>query len=320
MYDPANPRKVYCENDQLGEIFGCEEFSTSNACELLLENLESVSPTTNSSEPHSSKQTVSNFPCVSTTDAPATCSDATWSMLHQSMLQGHRSDETCSCSDSDQQSTSDLCSNHSLLPWPAGVKQSYESALPGTSSVLDSVPGTSCIEAKDGMLATEYMKHYKGIDENSTDVVTDTSDDLFFVKETDEDQLLESTEDENNAIIVTQSSNDEDEFAVEYEPISFSDEERLLAIHGFDQEAAGDSGDTEIDKGEDGGDELGNSDSSDSEIEDDKWQCESCSQRNHPVTRRCERCWAVRRDWFLPSLDITSSDRGVIRNETAQID
>jgi chromatin remodeling complex protein RSC6 len=31
LYDPADPRKVYCENDQLGEIFGCREFSTSNA-------------------------------------------------------------------------------------------------------------------------------------------------------------------------------------------------------------------------------------------------------------------------------------------------
>ena len=68
-------------------------------------------------------------------------------------------------------------------------------------------------------------------------------------------------------------------------------------------EVAGDSGDTEVDEGEDGGDELGNSDSSDSEIEeDDKWQCESCPERNHPVTRRCRR-WSVRRDWSYPSLD-----------------
>ena len=60
------------------------------------------------------------------------------------------------------------------------------------------------------------------------------SNKYLFSLETDEDQLPESTEDENDAIVV-QSSNDEDEFAVEYEPISFSDEERLIAIRGFDQ-------------------------------------------------------------------------------------
>ena len=30
LYNPADPRKVYCENNQLGAIFGCREFSTSN--------------------------------------------------------------------------------------------------------------------------------------------------------------------------------------------------------------------------------------------------------------------------------------------------
>ena len=60
----------------------------------------------------------------------------------------------------------------------------------------------------------------------------------------------------------------------------------------------------EVDEGEDGGDELGNSDSSDSEIEEeDKWQCEACSERNHPMTRRCRRCWSKRKDWFASTLE-----------------
>ena len=59
-----------------------------------------------------------------------------------------------------------------------------------------------------------------------------------------------------------------------------------------------------MDEGEDGGDELGNGDSSDSEIEeDDKWQCELCQERNHPMTRRCVRCWSIRQDWFPPILN-----------------
>ena len=65
-----------------------------------------------------------------------------------------------------------------------------------------------------------------------------------------------------------------------------------------------DSDDTEVDEGEDGGDELDNNDTSDSEIEEeDKWQCQSCPERNHPMTRRCRRCWVVRQDWFATSLN-----------------
>lgn len=57
------------------------------------------------------------------------------------------------------------------------------------------------------------------------------------------------------------------------------------------------------DEGEEGGDELGNSDV-DSEIEeDDKWQCESCAERNHPMTRHCRRCWALRKNWCPPALN-----------------
>ena len=31
LFDPEDPRKVYCENDELADIFGCNEFSTANA-------------------------------------------------------------------------------------------------------------------------------------------------------------------------------------------------------------------------------------------------------------------------------------------------
>ncbi|XP_046860755.1 E3 ubiquitin-protein ligase Mdm2-like [Xenia sp. Carnegie-2017] len=77
----------------------------------------------------------------------------------------------------------------------------------------------------------------------------------------------------------------------------------------------------EVDEGEDGGDELGNSDSSDSEIdEEDKWQCEACSERNHPMTRRCRRCWSKRKDWFASTLERTYSDPGQTRRENVRID
>ena len=43
--------------------------------------------------------------------------------------------------------------------------------------------------------------------------------------------VINITDDENS----TRVDSNEEGFAVEYEPISFSDEERLVAIHGYDQ-------------------------------------------------------------------------------------
>ena len=52
----------------------------------------------------------------------------------------------------------------------------------GTSSVIElSVSSVSHTETKDSILLTEFSKYYRGICENATDVVTDTSDDLFFL-------------------------------------------------------------------------------------------------------------------------------------------
>ena len=51
----------------------------------------------------------------------------------------------------------------------------------GTINVLASVTSTSCSESKDSAVVTEYSEHYKSICDNVTDVVTDTSDDLFFL-------------------------------------------------------------------------------------------------------------------------------------------
>ena len=52
---------------------------------------------------------------------------------------------------------------------------------PISRHALPSEPSTSCVKVTENTLLTEYMKHYKNISENATDVVTDTSDDLFFL-------------------------------------------------------------------------------------------------------------------------------------------
>ena len=79
--------------------------------ELLLQNLEDV-PSMKNPEPRGSKRKRSNFTRPPTSSISAT--------------------DTCSCSESDQQSFSDQpCSSQSLSSWQHGVKRTYESAFSG---------------------------------------------------------------------------------------------------------------------------------------------------------------------------------------------
>ncbi|CAB3982311.1 Hypothetical predicted protein [Paramuricea clavata] len=81
-------------------------------------------------------------------------------------------------------------------------------------------------------------------------------------------------ETDEECVVRQVDTNEEIDFSLEYEPISFSEEERLVAMHGLQDEPLGSEAtdDMGVDKGE-----LGNSDSSESE-EEDMWQCESCPQ------------------------------------------
>ena len=55
----------------------------------------------------------------------------------------------------------------------------------------------------------------------------------------------------------------------------------------------------EEDPGAEGGDEYDGDGDTDSEIDDDdRWTCQSCSTRNHPITRHCAKCWGQRHEWM----------------------
>ena len=48
------------------------------------------------------------------------------------------------------------------------------------------------------------------------------------------------------------------------------------------------------DKGHEADTESGDDDSSDPEIPwDERWPCRNCFQKNHPMTRRCMKCWTL---------------------------
>ncbi|XP_072165431.1 uncharacterized protein [Diadema setosum] len=106
------------------------------------------------------------------------------------------------------------------------------------------------------------------VQERETAVVTDTSDDLWFMED--------------------------DRFSIEYEVASDSSES---LSSGSDSSVT----DAEIfvEVGSSSDSRFADEDTTDSEIpEEDKWRCSECDQINNPVHGYCSHCWARRTGWL----------------------
>ncbi|KAG9485489.1 hypothetical protein GDO78_008526 [Eleutherodactylus coqui] len=142
----------------------------------------------------------------------------------------------------------------------------------------------SCTDAaqspsRDQTQATGGLERRKDID---TALVSDTTDDLWFLNDSRSDQINVEVKVES-----MDSKDGEDEEA--------KDEGKKvleLTVNGDDLEDTQSLSDT------------------DTEIEsEDSWQCANCHKFNSPSKRYCFRCWALRKDWYAdyPKLTHTLS-------------
>nr|XP_032827354.1 E3 ubiquitin-protein ligase Mdm2-like isoform X2 [Petromyzon marinus]XP_032827363.1 E3 ubiquitin-protein ligase Mdm2-like isoform X2 [Petromyzon marinus] len=109
-----------------------------------------------------------------------------------------------------------------------------------------------------------------------TAVVTDSSDDLWFLDESNSDQ-----------------------FSVEFE---------VESIHSEDYDGEGEDGESGERSSDDevydvtviySDSQSSYNESSDAEFpEEDGWRCTECSETNHPMHGYCQRCWCLRKDWL----------------------
>ncbi|XP_040841431.1 protein Mdm4 isoform X1 [Ochotona curzoniae] len=104
-----------------------------------------------------------------------------------------------------------------------------------------------------------------------TAIVSDTTDDLWFLNEPVSDQLGVGLKGE--AVLIEQAS----------EEVGKVSDKKMI----------------EVGKTDDPEDSKFLSDDNDVEVtSEDEWQCTECKKFNSPSKRYCFRCWALRKDWY----------------------
>ncbi|XP_077999845.1 uncharacterized protein LOC144452596 isoform X2 [Glandiceps talaboti] len=296
LYDQLDPRKVYCENDALGKVFGVKEFTIKDVKNLLFENVIIVS--------NPAHLAVQHHPGYQHQQR-----QSYYTLQHHHEQMVVRTTATCttsmtSASSTKPDSTASVSMATSIsMPAPtvmidAGVSTTSNVVSMETKPVSPSGSSLTSPPSKENTrdketVSSEYTATSCSVQGRETAVVADSSDDLWFLEE-------------------------DGHFSVEYEVESDASEGYSF---GNDTSETVDS-DASIEEvyevlqlcDEDDNDScFADDDSSDSDTEltdQDKWTCTECSTLNSPIRRYCIRCWALRKGW-LPDTEKLAQLRNI---------
>ncbi|XP_010181111.1 PREDICTED: LOW QUALITY PROTEIN: protein Mdm4 [Mesitornis unicolor] len=274
LYDKRQQHMVYCGGDQLGELLGLESFSVkdpSPVYDMLKRNLTSAAMA-DAAQSLAKEQSV---------DKP---SQDQLKFSHQEgsdigIMEGESNASALTTSEQkcENYEDKDLIENLSKskkpkldlvfeewdvagLPWwfLGNLRSNYESRSNGSTDIqtnqdFQPLPVCSC----------PSLSHQVDID---TAVVSDTTDDLWF--------LNECPLDLSSAAVKVE--------AVDCEEVKEGDSKVVEDACSHDLE-----------------DSQYLSDDTDTEAtSEDCWQCTKCRKFNSPGKRYCYRCWALRKDWY----------------------
>ncbi|XP_070537384.1 uncharacterized protein [Ptychodera flava] len=322
LYDENDPRKVYCENDPLGKVFGVAGFTIKDVKNLMFANVSVVSDPANLAEHHNP-----NY------QHQVRQSYYTLQHHHQQMVSrkeaGHVTMASCSTAKAASSSTmatpiATAASGSMPAPMPPVVMEaavstsSTRSPSNSPDSKVKSLGGAAYIsparkpdcvsKEKEPQSSTESSATVESkMSRKSTDIqslqghetayVADSSDDLWFLEEDDHFSVeyeVESEASEGYQFGNTTSETDSSDASTEvYEVLQLCDDNDSCF-------ADDDSSDT------------------DGELTDqDKWACSECSTWNSPIRRNCIRCWALRKGW-LPDSERLSQLKTIRENRQLQ--
>ncbi|XP_046880779.1 protein Mdm4 isoform X1 [Hypomesus transpacificus] len=272
LYDKQRQHIVHCQDDPLGELLEVESFSVKNPSPVY-EMLKKYLVVLN-------------------------CSDAAEShSVGRECVEGGVEDRGQVCGGVAKAGVGAV----SDRPLPLQTPSQRRPREPDEDS-LDGLPRSACKRPKLdvtldewdlsglpwwflGNLRSNYSRRSNGstdihtnqlsvTQEEDTAVVSDTTDDLWFLTEGESEQVSVEMKEEGSA--------GEGEFP--------ADEEEA----GGKEEKADKEMDEELDE-----DSQCLSDDTDTEISiQDAWQCSECKKFNSPLQRYCVRCWALRRNWY----------------------
>ncbi|XP_048352257.1 protein Mdm4 isoform X1 [Sphaerodactylus townsendi] len=247
LYDKQQQHIVYCGGDQLGDLLGLESFSVKDPSpiyDMLKRNVISAT-VTDAAQTHSlaKDQSVNN---------------PSQDHLKQSIAEG-----ACSAEQKE---------DSSAMSFSKDSCEGNKDNIAKNQSTLDLVLEEWDIAGLPWWFLGNLRNNYKSRSNGSTDiqtnqdidtaVVSDTTDDLWFLSESASDQIVDceqANEDgKEGCKLGSEIASSED----------FEDSHSL-------------SDDTDIDA-----------------PFKDCWQCTKCKKFNSPIKRYCFRCWALRKDWF----------------------
>ncbi|NWI86527.1 MDM4 protein, partial [Pitta sordida] len=270
LYDKRQQHMVYCGGDELGELLGLESFSVkepSPLYEMLRRNLTAAALTGK----------VFSFVLPAHLDAAQTPpQEQSVDKPSQDQLKvnplpggseaGTMEGESQACALSTSEQNCDTCQDKDLL----------ENLSKSKKPKLDLVFEEWDVAGLPWWFLGNLRSNYKSRSNGSTDIqtnqdmdtaiVSDTTDDLWFLNESPLDQSGAG-----------------------------------LRVEGGDTQE-GKEGDTKVPEGgcvDDLEDSQCLSDDTDTEAaSEDCWKCSKCRKFNSPNKRYCYRCWALRKDWY----------------------
>ncbi|XP_075709863.1 protein Mdm4 [Rhinoderma darwinii] len=261
LYDKQQQHVVHCGTDELGKLLGITTFSVKDPSplyEMLKKNLYRVSCTDAAQSP-SRDQT-----------------QDTGGLERQKNSDESRKEEIMDSGVTSSSSHKPLAEDDEN---PAILKQD------GLELSFEEWDGAGLPWWFLGNLRTNYNPLSNGstdIPSNQdidTALVSDTTDDLWFLNDSRSDQI--------NVEVKVESLDSQDS---ESEDVRDKGKKVIeLTIYGDDLE-----------------DTQSLSDDTDTEIAaEDCWQCTNCHKLNSPSKRYCFRCWALRKDWYADCPPLT---------------
>ncbi|XP_060628958.1 protein Mdm4 isoform X3 [Anolis sagrei] len=256
LYDKEEQHMVYCEGDQLGDLLGHESFSVKDPSPVFDMLKRNVTP-------------------ASVTDAAQTHSLAKdQSVDNPSQDQLKQSSTERSSSIEYKEETSILCTLKSACKEDTVVDNPSKEQT-SLDVVLEEwdVPGLPWwflgnLRNKSRSNASTDIQTNQDVD---TAVVSDTTDDLWFINEAASEQ---------SGVTVPMKT-------IDCEQANEEGKESNKMV-------------SEVTSSDDFEDSQSLSDDTDIEVTpEDGWQCTKCKKLNSPIKRYCVRCWALRKDWFF---------------------
>ncbi|XP_060087347.1 protein Mdm4 isoform X2 [Heteronotia binoei] len=254
LYDKQQQHIVYCGGDQLGDLLGLESFSVKDPSpifDMLKRNVTSAT-VTDAAQSHALAKDQS-------VDNPS--QDHLKSSIERACNAG-RKENTSAMS-----ATKNTCEED---------KENHSEKQPALDLVLEEWDVAGLPWWFLGNLRNNYKSRSNGSTDIQTNqdidtaIVSDTTDDLWFLSESASDQI---------GVTVPTKGVDCEQANEEGKEDSKSASEIASSEDFEDSHSLSD--DTDIDG-----------------PSTDCWQCTKCKKFNSPIKRYCFRCWALRKDWF----------------------